>query len=60
MRAYCSQTGNVDAGKMCWHFGRWLVGVAKPLKSFVGNGDSGFFRVYSGVGEVGGLSEILE
>jgi len=55
---YSCQTSNIDASEVSRNSGSWLIDLAKPIKSCIRNGYTGFLRVYRRVREVGGLAQI--
>jgi hypothetical protein len=55
---YGSQTSDINTGEVGRDFRDWFVDITKPIKPRIWNGDTSFFRVYCGVGEVGSLPEI--
>ena len=58
MSAYGCETGNINAGEEGGDAGGGFVYVVEPIEARVGDGNAGLFRVYSGIGKVGGLAEI--
>lgn len=58
LNTYSGEASDIDAGKEGRNAGGWLVDFTEPFETGVWDRDAGFFRVYGGVREVGGLSEI--